>query len=603
MHPSSFRCPISLECMRDPVVLVDGHSYERQYIESWLQKHGTSPMTGLLLEQKDFYPNHALRTAIQEHLHQAEERPLPGPAAAVLLQHAWAGWDFDAFALAEATDNRPLSTLGMYIFERSGLADEFGLDRRKLSSFLEEIERGYDDANPYHNKLHAASVLQAVNALLEHGGLMQAVAPIVCGTDEKDGRTVFSRAALAKLASLVAAIVHDYDHKGLSNDFLVRTSHVQAIRYNDMHVNEQHSIAEAFRVLTRPGCNFLEHLPPRDWAYFRGLVIDLVLSTDMAEHGRIIKAAHEAPGVSERAGRSAARGPAAREEAPLLRLALRCADLGHLALPWEAHLHWVRRLEQELSLQGDEEARAGLAASLRVDGSEGGSARTQLGFIDDVALPLFRALARAAPGAAPALAAVEANRLRWVEQEAAAATPASKITEPKRQDAPAVSSSTPPLREPPDPAGSCAALPGAMPSGDDCGASAVAPLASLAASSDGGRQVPSGGHLYGRRHMQQQPPRSRSASRASLDERDVPAVTFTSEAAALGQASAARRSAMPATLGQASPVVPDVPAASPSTMPLRGTPPGSGRGGEGGSPAAVPGSARRTSGRACEDRL
>lgn len=69
-HPPSFYCPISQQCMHDPVVLADGHSYERQYIKRWLEHHDTSPVSGLKLPQKTMYPNHALRNAIEEYFQQ-----------------------------------------------------------------------------------------------------------------------------------------------------------------------------------------------------------------------------------------------------------------------------------------------------------------------------------------------------------------------------------------------------------------------------------------------------------------------------------------------------------------------------------------------------
>jgi len=66
-HPSSFVCPVFQDIMRDPVVLVDGHSYERQAIKKWLQDHDTSPLTGSRLPSKDVISNMALRGAITEY--------------------------------------------------------------------------------------------------------------------------------------------------------------------------------------------------------------------------------------------------------------------------------------------------------------------------------------------------------------------------------------------------------------------------------------------------------------------------------------------------------------------------------------------------------
>lgn len=70
--PPEFECPISLDVMTDPVMLSDGHSYERAAIEAWLQCHDTSPVTNEDLQHKMVTPNHALRNAIQNFMAKKE---------------------------------------------------------------------------------------------------------------------------------------------------------------------------------------------------------------------------------------------------------------------------------------------------------------------------------------------------------------------------------------------------------------------------------------------------------------------------------------------------------------------------------------------------
>jgi Mg-chelatase subunit ChlD len=63
--PSEFLCPITYEIMTDPVTLSDGHTYERQAIEHWLQTHATSPLSNSRVSLTDLKPNYALRSAIE----------------------------------------------------------------------------------------------------------------------------------------------------------------------------------------------------------------------------------------------------------------------------------------------------------------------------------------------------------------------------------------------------------------------------------------------------------------------------------------------------------------------------------------------------------
>jgi tetratricopeptide (TPR) repeat protein len=60
-----FMCPISLEIMEDPVMTVDGSSYERASIEAWFQKTDRDPLTNEIVTSKALIPNKTLKSAIQ----------------------------------------------------------------------------------------------------------------------------------------------------------------------------------------------------------------------------------------------------------------------------------------------------------------------------------------------------------------------------------------------------------------------------------------------------------------------------------------------------------------------------------------------------------
>ncbi|GMH56860.1 hypothetical protein TrRE_jg3776, partial [Triparma retinervis] len=62
--PPQFRCSIDGELMDDPVIAVDGYSYERYNLERYFRSHDVSPKTGQVLSNKTMMPNMALKEMI-----------------------------------------------------------------------------------------------------------------------------------------------------------------------------------------------------------------------------------------------------------------------------------------------------------------------------------------------------------------------------------------------------------------------------------------------------------------------------------------------------------------------------------------------------------
>jgi mRNA deadenylase 3'-5' endonuclease subunit Ccr4 len=61
-------------------------------------------------------------------------------------------------------------------------------------------------------------------------------------------------------AMLISAAVHDYDHPGTNNPYLVNTKHYLSIRYNDRSVLENYHIASAFEMMAKKDQNIFENL-------------------------------------------------------------------------------------------------------------------------------------------------------------------------------------------------------------------------------------------------------------------------------------------------------------------------------------------------------
>ena len=65
--PPDYLCPITYQLMTDPVIALDGHSYEREAIRQWFAQGEviTSPLTNERLESDALTPNHTLRKGSQ----------------------------------------------------------------------------------------------------------------------------------------------------------------------------------------------------------------------------------------------------------------------------------------------------------------------------------------------------------------------------------------------------------------------------------------------------------------------------------------------------------------------------------------------------------
>eukprot|EP00798_Chlamydomonas_sp_ICE-L_P016317 gene16317-22506_t len=229
-------------------------------------------------------------------------------------------WQFDIFELQRATNGRPLSVMAFTLFKRAEIISRFGLNEQKLIRFLVYIEDGYPP-NPYHCREHAADVLHLLHVIATRGGLIKQAAPVQLEPGEimdtinssktgtglqlqttslknlnvgqspqntEDARLAPTRNALSLLTVYLAAIIHDFDHRGVNNQFLIQTGDPLALLYNDVSPMENHHIAAAFTMLREERFNFLEKMPKKVFSVLRTQVIDMVLATDMKQHFSLV---------------------------------------------------------------------------------------------------------------------------------------------------------------------------------------------------------------------------------------------------------------------------------------------------------------------------
>ncbi|CAM1313518.1 Uncharacterised protein at_DN1927, partial [Pycnogonum litorale] len=153
---------------------------------------------------------------------------------------------------------------------------------------------------------------------------------------------------LEVLSVLVAAVIHDFEHSGTTNNFHVMSGSYTALLYNDRSVLENHHISSAFQLLITDENNFLNHLSPQEYREFRSLVIEMVLCTDMSSHFQQIKTMKNILTSQSEEGETSSNF---LDKSRALSLVLHCSDISHPAKEWKLHHRWTDRLLEEFFRQ------------------------------------------------------------------------------------------------------------------------------------------------------------------------------------------------------------------------------------------------------------
>lgn len=317
------------------------------------------------------------------------------------LIHASMYWDFDAIEFDRLSGGRGLEHMYMFfINDCSDVLDTLGLEMHRMQAFIRLIADDYRDA-PYHNRAHAISVMHAMHMILQHGGVLERL------TSDP------GKQALYTLACLMAAAGHDAGHPGVSNTFLIDTRHRLALNWNDQSPLENMHLERLFAAIKETG--MLQKLGQDAQKLVRNLLISLVLATDMKQH-MVVAQQFEAMALGKC-------GDGDERELRVLKMCMKCADLGHTCMKWPKHMAWVTALQDELHLQGIAEMKAGCKVTALTDPAKTTLFDGQVGFFDVIVLPTYKLLVEAFPACAPLLQEASSNYSTWQQSLASSDKP------------------------------------------------------------------------------------------------------------------------------------------------------------------------------------
>ncbi|XP_026882868.1 cAMP-specific 3',5'-cyclic phosphodiesterase 4B isoform X2 [Electrophorus electricus] len=306
-------------------------------------------------------------------------------------------WGLNIFTVSEYSNNRPLTCIMYAIFQERDLLKTFKIPADTFVTYMMTLEDHYHSDVAYHNSLHAADVAQSTHILLSTPAL----------------DAVFTD--LEILAAIFAAAIHDVDHPGVSNQFLINTNSELALMYNDESVLENHHLAVGFKLLQEENCDIFQNLTKKQRQSLRKMVIDMVLATDMSKHMSLLADLKTMVETKKVTSSGVLLLDNYTDRIQVLRNMVHCADLSNPTKSLELYRQWTDRIMEEFFHQGDRERERGMEISPMCDKHTASVEKSQVGFIDYIVHPLWETWADLVhPDAQDILDTLEDNR-NWYQ--------------------------------------------------------------------------------------------------------------------------------------------------------------------------------------------
>ena len=283
-----------------------------------------------------------------------------------------------------------LKNISLHIFENYNLF--LIVNRSRFESFLNKIRVGYDFLLPYHNEIHAADVLNSSHIIA-----------MLSNIQVEMDLTILDLSGF-----FIAAIIHDYKHPGLNNNYHINKRTELSLRYNDISVLENYHVSSAFKVISQNNSNIFCDIQNEEFRVVRKRIVECVLATDMAKHVKevaqlkiklenYINSKNNNDSYLVNLIRGTTEESKFDRQQEVLNFFIHCADISNPAkLPEICHM-WTDLVLKEFFAQGDLEKKSNLPISFLCDRSTTNIPKSQIGFINNIVTPCFNLLQQIAP--------------------------------------------------------------------------------------------------------------------------------------------------------------------------------------------------------------
>ncbi|CAB9511299.1 Receptor-type guanylate cyclase gcy [Seminavis robusta] len=262
-----------------------------------------------------------------------------------------------------------------------------------LREFVGIIASKYRD-NPFHNFEHACHVTMSVKKLLKRIMVAPELTPAEVAKLKKNPNNLASRLhdstygitsdPLAMLAISMSALIHDVDHRGVSNMQLSTEDKELGDRYSNKSVAEQNSLDLSWEILMEDRFDALRRClftSQAELLRFRQIVVNMVLATDIFDKelnglrkNRWEKAFDERGGSNDSNLRATI----------VIEHVIQASDVSHTMQHWHVYQKWNRFLFLEMHKAYCQGRMAKDPSTFWYQG--------EIGFFDNYVIPLAKKL-------------------------------------------------------------------------------------------------------------------------------------------------------------------------------------------------------------------
>ncbi|KXJ16407.1 putative 3',5'-cyclic phosphodiesterase pde-5 [Exaiptasia diaphana] len=298
----------------------------------------------------------------------------------IQMPQEFKSWDFDIYQ-DDDTLTHYFVNMTREVFEICQVRVDFDT----IVRFTIMVRKSYRNI-PYHNWAHAFSVSHSIYVMLRKND---------------------SIPNIEKLFLYIAGVIHDVDHRGKSNAFMLQSNTPLANLYTTSTM-EWHHFHQGIFILERDGHNVFGNLNSSDYRKVLEGIQESILATDLAtffgNKNRLEKINQDNSFCWKN-----------EEHRSLVRrLLMTACDLCASAKPWNIQKMAVKKVFEEFYIQGDEEKQRGVEPLPMMDRNRKKELpQNQVGFLKGIVKPCYATLDEIMPDMDCMIKNIDCNISQW----------------------------------------------------------------------------------------------------------------------------------------------------------------------------------------------